>query len=318
MPDSPRPETERALQRPFSKPWIFSGLLIAGLVLGTRGYVAGLPDRDKRSDAAAVVRFEPVTLDPVGAGPLRIVGAWRVTSGESRLGGVSALAIARGGFIALTDSGVVIRLPKPAAGQQVASFHDLPSGPGWAGSKAGRDSEGLARNAAGRGWWVTFENRHAAWLFHREFGRVEERVGLGNLGWRANKGAEGLLSAAAGLTLFPESGDEMVQVGRGGTKRVALDNAYGRLADVTKLPDGRTLVLARTFSPAGFSARLLLLDGSRLMPLATLRLGRLYNPEAVAAESLPGGAIRIWVMTDNDYRRRVPTLLLALDWAVGN
>ena len=100
----------------------------------------------------------------------------------------------------------------------------------------------------------------------------------------------------------------------GGTERIALANSYGRLADVTTLPDGRTIMLARSFSPAGFSARLLLLKGFRLEPIATLRLGRLDNPEAIAAEAWPGGVVRLWVMTDNDYRRRVPTLLIALDW----
>jgi hypothetical protein len=94
-----------------------------------------------------------------------------------------------------------------------------------------------------------------------------------------------------------------------------LANRFGRLSDAVMLPDGRTIVLARSFGPAGFSARLLHLDkGMRLRPLARLALGRLDNPEAIAAEALPGGGVRLWVMSDNDYRRRVPTLLVALDW----
>ena len=260
------------------------------------------------------MRFTPERIALDAARPLRIAGAWRLTSDEPRLGGVSALAIDRGAFVALTDSGVVIRLPKPNRGRQVAEFRDLPAGPGWARTKAGRDSEALARDVTGRGWWVAFENRHAAWLFDGDFSRVKRRIGLGGLGWRANKGVEGALSTGSGLTLFPEGGDELVQVGKRGIERITLTNPYGRLADVTVLPDGRIMVLARSFSPAGFSARLLLLEGTKLAPIATLRLGRLDNPEAIAAETLPGGATRLWVMTDNDYRRRVPTLLVALDW----
>ena len=308
------------MQHSFSKSRFFSGLLIAGLVVGARWHLATLPDREERADALAEMRLDPVMLDPQAAAPLRIAGAWRVTSAESRLGGVSALAVDRGGLLALTDSGVVIRLAKPRVGpgrtRQGAAFHDLPAGPGWARAKAGRDSEALALDAGGRGWWVAFENRHAAWLFDRDFKLVEQRIGLRELGWRANKGAEGALSTGAGLWLFPESGDEMVRIdASGGTERIPLANSYGRVADVTLLPDGRTIVLARSFSPAGFSARLLLLDGIRVAPVATLRLGRLDNPEAIAAEALPGGITRLWVMTDNDYRRRVPTLLIALDWA---
>ena len=280
--------------------------------------MAKLPDREEQADALANVRFDPVMLDPQAAAPLRIAGAWRLTSGESRFGGVSALAVDRGGLLALTDSGGVIRLAKPGVGagrtRQVAAFHDLPAGPGWARAKAGRDSEALALDAGGRGWWVAFENRHAVWLFDRNFSWVERRIGLGQLGWRPNKGAEGVLSRPNGIMLFPESGDEMVVIGQGGIARIALASPYGRLADVTTLPDGRIVVLARTFSPAGFSARLLLLQGTKLTPVATLRLGRLDNPEAIAAEALPGGITRLWLMTDNDYRRRVPTLLIALDW----
>ena len=315
MPALMRPQAERRVQPLFSKSSFFSGLLIAGLVVGAHQHLSALPDREERAAARVELRFTPERIAPDAARPLRIAGAWRLTSDEPRLGGVSALAIDRGAFVALTDSGVVIRLPRPGRGRQFAEFRDLPAGPGWARTKAGRDSEALARDVAGRGWWVAFENRHAAWLFDRDFKLVKQRIGLRQLGWRANKGAEGALSTGAGLWLFPESGDEMVRIdASGGTERIALANSYGRLADVTILPDGRTIVLARSFSPAGFSARLLLLDGNRLAPVATLRLGRLDNPEAIAAETLPGGVVRLWVMTDNDYRRRVPTLLIALDW----
>ena len=315
MPDQLRPRAERRVQPSFSKSSFFSGLLIAGLVVGAQRLLSPLPDREERPDARAEVIFAPARVAGDAAMPLRVAGAWRLTSSEPRLGGVSALALDRGGIIALTDSGVVIRLPRPGRGRRVGEFRDLPDGPGRARYKAGRDSEALARDSAGRGWWVAFENRHSMWLFDDDFSRVERRVGLGRLGWRANKGAEGALSGPSGLLLFPEGGDEMVRVGNGGAiKRIGLANPYGRLADVTTLPDGRIVVLARSFSPAGFSARLLLLDGNRLAPLATLRLGRLDNPEAIADESLPGGVVRLWVMTDNDYRRRVPTLLVALDW----
>ena len=304
------------MQHSFSKSRLFSGLLIAGLVVGARWHLAKLPDREEQADALANVRFDPVMLDPQAAAPLRIAGAWRLTSGESRFGGVSALAVDRGGLLALTDSGVVIRFPKPAQGRQVAVFHDLPDGPGPARFKAGRDSEALALDRAGRGWWVAFENHHAAWLFDRDFKRIEQRIGLGRFGWPANKGAEGALSTGAGLWLFPEEGRELVRIAvDGAARRIALANSADRVADVAIVPDGRIIVLARSFSPAGFSARLLMLDGNRLAPLASLRLGRLDNPEAIAAEALPGGGTRLWVMTDNDFRRRVPTLLIALDWA---
>lgn len=292
-------------------------LVFVGLLVGTHYHLSRLPDREARAPALAALRLTPAEISPDAAFPLRVAGAWRLESDEPRLGGVSALAIDRGGLVALTDSGVVIRMPKPGAsgGRMLAEFRDLPSGPGSPRYKAGRDSEALARDAAGRGWWVGYENRHAALLFTGDFERVNQRIGLRHLGWRSNKGVEGVLSVPGALALFPESGDMIIRISESRTERIALPKPHRRLSDVTILPDGRTMVLARTFGPAGFSAWLLLLDGKRMAPVARLRLGRLDNPEAIAAEALPGGITRLWVMTDNDYRRRVPTLLIALDWA---
>lgn len=315
MHHSRRPQAERRLQHLFMKSFVFSSLLVAGLVIGGHRMLANLPDRQPLPDRRAAVRYAAVRFDSRGFAPLRLAGAWRVTSSDPRMGGVSAVAVDRGGLLALTDSGVAIRLPKPGATTILADFRDLPAGPGDARSKAGRDSEALVRDANGRGWWVAFENRHSLWLFDRDLGRVKRRIDLGPLRWRPNKGAEGIVSTADDLLLIPESGEQLVRLDGAAIRRNALVNQVGRLADAAMLPDGRIIVLARSYGPAGFSARLLLLDGVRLRPLARLGLGRLDNPEAIAAEPLPGGGMRLWVMTDNDYRRRVPTLLIALDWA---
>ena len=304
------------MQLSFSKSLFFSGLLIAGVVIGAHRLLASRPDRWARPPAMVAVHYQPVAIEPGRFGPLRIAGAWRLTSTEPRLGGVSGMAVDRAGLLALTDSGVTIRLPKPAAASawQVASFHDLPAGPGSADTKAGRDGEALVKDAHGRGWWVGFENRHSAWLFNADFSKVERRIRLRRMGWSPNQGIEGALSTDSGLLLFPESGGEMVQVGARGIERTKLDNRFGTVADAARLPDGRKIVLARTFSPAGFSAKVLELRGRQLLLVARLALGRLDNPEAIAAETLPDGTTRLWLMTDNDYRRRVPTLLIAFDW----
>ena len=99
-----------------------------------------------------------------------------------------------------------------------------------------------------------------------------------------------------------------------GIKRLPLRNRVGRVSDVAMLPDGGLAVIARSYSPAGFKAQLLVMNEAQMRLVAPLGLGRLDNPEAIAAEPLAGGGTRLWVMTDNDFRRRVPTLLIALDW----
>jgi hypothetical protein len=313
MPDPRSLKAERRVQQLFSTSSFLTILLAAMLVVGAHGLLRSLPDRQPRPPALAAVTFEPVRINPAGFAPLRVGGAWRMISSEPRMGGVSALALDRGMLVALTDSGVLIRFPRPGRGE-FALFRDLPSGPGVATYKSQRDSEALTRDWAGRGWWVAFENRHSAWLFDPGFARVLRRTDLSGLGWRPNTGAEGAFSTEAGLLLVPESGDELVRLASSRVERLPLGGNFGRLADAARLPDGRIIVLARNYSPAGFSARLLLIGKDRkLRPLARLALGRLANPEAIAAEPIQGG-VRLWVMTDNDYRRRVPTLLIALDW----
>jgi hypothetical protein len=315
MPDSRCLNTERGVQQSFSKSGLFNGLLVGLAVVAAHVGLDALPDRQPRASARAAIHFAAVAIDPTGVAPLRVAGAWRLTSPEPRMGGVSALALDRGGFLALSDSGAPIRFPRPDASGAVGLFTDLPSGPGSALQKAGRDSESLTRDWAGRGYWVGFENRHSAWLFDPGFRRALKRIDLAGLGWPANKGAEGAVSTSRGLLLYPEAGNEVVRLGDGGLSRLPLANSFGRLSDAAALPDGRILLIARTYGPMGFSARLLLLDVSmRARSLAPLNFGRLDNPEALAVEPLRGGGVRLWVMTDNDFRRRVPTLLVALDW----
>jgi hypothetical protein len=45
-----------------------------------------------------------------------------------------------------------------------------------------------------------------------------------------------------------------------------------------------------------------------------LPLGPLDNVEATAVERRAGGAVRLWLMTDDNFQRPLRTLLIALDW----
>jgi len=47
--------------------------------------------------------------------------------------------------------------------------------------------------------------------------------------------------------------------------------------------------------------------------IARIALGARDNVEAIAAEPRAGGGTRLWLLTDNDFRPRAPTLLVALD-----
>ena len=71
-------------------------------------------------------------------------------------------------------------------------------------------------------------------------------------------------------------------------------------------------------TPTGFTNAVTLLDslpggGFRTARSFALRGGRLDNVEALAAERMPGGATRLWLMTDDNFQRPLRTLLIALD-----
>ena len=316
MPDSRSPKTERRVQRMFRKSSVFSHLT---LFLAVMTFDAWLKTVDVRSDGPArlaAVRFVDSHFDSSGFAPLVLAGAWEVEVGDPRFGGVSALAVDRGALLALTDSGSVIRLPKPGhAGQ--ALVRDLPAGPGLAERKVDRDSEALARDPAVRGWWVAFEYWHQLWLYDPDFRRPLAAIGLGEGRWPDNAGVEAMVAGAGGLLLFPEPGQEWLRVHGDRIEAHRLTNPYGDIADAVRLRDGRLLLVTRRFGLSGIAKHLVEVveeDGApRLRHLAEIRLGARDNVEAIAAEPRTGGGTRLWLMTDNDFRPRKATLLVALD-----
>lgn len=316
MSDSPSPETERPVQPLFRKFNIFSYLLLGAVVVAGHYWFISTPNRSDQPDALVSVRYSPVRFEAAGFAPLVLVGVWRVEVDDARFGGVSALAIGQSGLLALTDSGTVINLPRPGQGQR-AFLRDLPDGPGNPRFKRHRDSEALVRDPQGRGWWVAFEQWHQLWLFDLDFSRALRRVDFGRDRWRANKGIEGMVADRQGLTVFPEPGMEWLRLDAEGAVSRPLANRFGYIAEAARTPDGRLILVARELTLAGLAKRLVFVDEKAgtlaLHPLARLELGATANVEAIVAEPGPVAGTRLWLMTDNDFRPRTPTLLVALD-----
>jgi hypothetical protein len=207
----------------------------------------------------------------------------------------------------------VIRFARPSGGPPVARIKELPAGPGRPGFKRHRDAEAIARDPAGRGWWVAFENHDQIWLYDRNFSSALARIDLGRGRWPHNKGIEAMLTEPGGFLLLPEGG---IEVGRINGRRVrtsSLGNPMGRLSEAVRLPDGRIVALARKAGLTGFRNALVpLLAGDKLCAPIALGLGPLDNAEALAAEPIPGG-MRLWLMTDDNFHWPMRTLLVALD-----
>lgn len=307
------------MQHRFSKSLLFQAFALVGLIAAANFLLNKLPDREELGARLVTLRFEPAGgWSAADVAPFRLAGAWALTSDDPRVGGVSALAIEYGRFVALTDSGVVLRFSRPSAGRDTVFATELPRGPGDSGFKEDRDSEALVLDPRGRGWWVAFETRNQLWLYDRQFRRALESVDLGQGRWPRNRGIEGLAPRGDGILLFPEAGTDFLRWAGGKTAQLPLERPRGQVSDAARLPDGRIVVIHRQFSVLGFVNAVTFLQPLPNGGFATgrsvrLRGTQLDNVEAIAAERLPGGGIRLWLMTDDNHQRPLRTVLVALD-----
>lgn len=305
------------MQQRFSILTLGMALLMAVSIMAAQELFAGLPDRKPLGPAVAELRLEPVSFDQAAFAPLRLVGAWKVTSDEPRVGAVSGLAIDGGDLLAVTDTGAVIRFPMPTTSRVKAQVRDLPAGPGDPRYKMNRDSEAVVADPGGRGWWVAFENRNSLWLYDRAFERPLGRIGLpeAELDW--NVGIEGAASSGAQLLLLPEGGGLALTVGQSGWGIVPFAFQPRRIAGAAALSDDSLLVMERRLSWSGFENALVRLDRCRsgycLAWRKRLPVGRFDNLEAIALEPLQSGAKRLWLMSDDNDNRSLRTVLLAAD-----
>ena len=317
MTDSRLKVAERRLQPLFSK------LLIAGafFLLLASDSRPELPDRTPMSERLVPVRYAPVVLGKAEGG-VRVTGAWIIEADDPRLAGLSGLAVLdTRTLVAVSDSGVLIDLPKPGSSAP-GRFRDLIGGPGFPTFKKYRDSEALlvrrdSRTPGSIVYEISFEHRHAL-IAYSQAGRRLFRVPLPRTGWPANKGAEAIApDGQGGQLIFAEQGRELLVRTRSGIVRRPLAGATGGVADAVLLPDGRIVVAVREVGLTGLRNRLAWLEreggGYRLRNFATLPLGPLDNVEGLAAEPQSGVGAVLWAVTDNDGWRR--TLLLRMEIA---
>jgi hypothetical protein len=317
MPDSRTMKSEPAVQPWFTILTAALALAMAASLMLAQRLLYELPDREPFDPVVAEVRFEPLALDSAAFAPLRLVGAWTVSSEDRRVGGISAVAVEGEDLVAITDSGVVIRFGKPAGPLAMARLRDLPSGPGDPRHKSNRDSEAIAADPGGRGWWVAFENRDSVWLYDSKFERALQHIAVPDASAGLNVGIEGLATDGGQLLLLPERGGRALTAGPTGWTEIAFAFPARRVSGAAALRDGSLLAIERRMTPSGLDNALVRLDrcGASycLGWRKRLPLGPLDNVEAIATERLNSGVTRLWLMTDDDTRRPMRTLLVAAD-----
>jgi hypothetical protein len=314
MPDSRLNGAERALQRSFMKLRVFNGLLMAWAVVAAYAPMRSLPDRRALSDRSVALSFQPVAL-PETVSPLRLAGAWVMTAGDPRFGGLSALAVDNRRFVAVSDLGAVARFDPPSAAQSRANIHDLRDGPGLPGWKTSRDAESLVRDPRGRGWWVGYEQSHSLWLYDDGFRRAQTAIAIPRPDWWRNRGVEALIADGGGLLALAEHGREAIRIDAAGLHHAILESAWD-IADAARAPDGSAWLLLRAKGRDGITQAIapLIPAGERYRVGAAWPLPKAAfdNYEGMAIRPKTGGW-RFWLVTDDGHRFKARTLLVALD-----
>ena len=319
LPDSRLNKAEHDVQLLFMKSLRFNDLALAALVapmmLAVSLQIRALPDRHPLPPRTVPLRYTPNTLSPV-AGPLRIAGAWRATAPDHRFGGLSALAIDRGRFVAISDLGAAIRFDPPASPTPEANIVDLAQGPGDPGSKKSRDAEALAHDPDRGGWLVAYEQRHSLWRYDEDFAHGAIVANLDRPDWKRNRGIEGMIVGRNSVVLAAENGREAMEVGPHGTRRINWSVGM-EIADAATAPDGTAWLLLRGKGLGGITQAIAPLvpteGGYRIGTRWPLPKAPLDNYEGMAIAAKPGGGWRFWLVTDDGHRILARTLLVALD-----
>lgn len=276
---------------------------------------------------------------PAGSGgELEVSGAWAMTSDYPGFGSYSALvALGDGRLFAASDTGRMLAFAPPGAPRARVEMDFF----------AGRlepnkylvDIEGMTRDPVSGRIWVAYEGCNAIERFEADLTGARRARPPAMRDWPGNTGPEGLLRLADGRFLvLSESRAEYFEsrfaallfpgdpVEGAVPARFAFAGPAGfRPVDAAELPDGRVLILLRkvTWLPPGFESRIVVADpaeiragqtwrGREIAAIATRQLSENY--EGLTVESLPDGAVRLWLISDDNRSALQRTQLLALRW----
>ncbi len=267
---------------------------------------------------------------------LRLTGAWQLTSRDGKFGGLSAMMMAQGELLFLSDAGTLIRLhgpPDAPSNQAVMAPLPGPCGNSW--NPGERDTESLALTPDGKQLRVGMETINAVCVINPLNLTKARRQPLAAMeGWRASYGPEAMASRPGKGTAIigegvidPQTGASPLLWYQGDPADPAkplirmkyLPPKDHHPTDAVFLPDGRMVVLNRDFSrPFKFSSLLTLVPA--FQPAAGLTvtgkvIARMDDPtiadnfEGVTATTDATGTT-LWIVSDDNYFPLQRTLLL--------
>lgn len=313
--------------------------VLAALVLAACGKpVAERPGAAAPAASGITIKAEPVPLNPADpkqdrVGDFVYAGGLKLTAAQtSRLHGLSDLDVQPdGALISVGDEGDLLRARLILdAGGRLAGLADarLSELVGLDGKplqgKDNRDSEGLALMANGD-LLVSFERNDRIWLYPKD-GGPPRAVPSPDVKFPYNEGMEALApDPDRGASAYFTGGET---TGRTWSctlttacvegPKVDLDVGFGLVA-ARRLPQGRTAWLLRAFNPTTRSViQLRITDaGGGVIDQMELR-GPLTVDNFEGLAAVPAkegdGAIRFYLISDDNFSRSQRTLLLAFDW----
>ena len=266
------------------------------------------------------------------ANVIRPVQGWLLGSNDPDFGGLSALAAGKGGFLAISDTGLLVKV---APDLIRARLQSMPRACVPRQLKRERDSESLARDPATGTVWIGFEYRNAIC-------RIESKGGargvapLPMIRWPKLGGPEAMLRRADGrFFVFAERSPKggaiapLLSFDRDPVDPRAMVTAMRyqpppqyHPVDAAMLPDGRMLVLNRRYAfPLNFSSIVTLVEPFRVRSGAIVR-GKpviVLAPPQIAdnfeglAVDVRNGRTRIWLVSDDNFLPQQRTYLLEFE-----
>lgn len=268
----------------------------------------------------------------VHAPGLRPVAGWILSSADSDFGGLSALSASENGFVAIADTGALMRFSPDL---RRADIRSLPRTCVPHLLKKERDSESLARDPRSGTLWIGFEWRNAICRIESD-GRARLRAPPAMQYWPKVSGPEAMIRRSDGRFLVfgerspsdvPES--PLLLFDRDPTDPKAgvvamryLPPEGYRPTDAAMLPDGRMLVVNRRFSlPLSFAAIVTLVQPFREKaglvisgrPVIWLTKPPITdNFEGVAVSEAKGRTF-VWLVSDDNFLPYQETYLLKFE-----
>ena len=295
-----------------------------------------LPSAPRPAGPAIAVAAAPVPLNPADPaqdriGDFRYAGGLVLSSADTaRFHGLSDMAIRKGvDLTAVSDEGDLLkaRLVLDKAGRlvglegaRISALSGLDGKP--LQGKLESDSEGMALLANGD-MLVSFEQRHRIWLYPAD-GAPPREAPAPDASFPANGGMEALGPAPdlgpdaylAGGEVSGQTWTCRLSAGCTAGPVIAKPPEFGLVA-LTRLPEGRTAWLLRAWDPVRGNRVTLTIQDAYRAEIGRLELARpltIDNFEAIAAVPAKSGAVRFYLLSDDNFQSSQRTLLLAFDW----